>query len=253
MSDYKVVDAEKLGADLSSVADAIRTKGGTIEELQFPQGFVEAVGAIESGGGGVDYLAKRVNNNSEFYEYYSEEVTDLKQHAFSCDYNLTKLDLPNCNHIRGSCCYFASSLQEINLPNLYFLSQSQHFQGTAIEEAEFLKLGSSAVCPYFGGSQKFKKLNLGNVASIPATTFINCPVFETLIIRRTDGVPLLANVNAFSNTMIANGTGYIYVPKALIEDYKVATNWTTYADQFRALEDYTVDGTIAGALDESKT
>lgn len=52
MSDYKIVDAEKLDADLATVADAIRTKGGTDASLTFPQGFVDAVGAIESGGGG---------------------------------------------------------------------------------------------------------------------------------------------------------------------------------------------------------
>ena len=54
MAEYKVVDAEKLDADLASVADAIRTKGGTSESLTFPQGFVDAVGAIESGGGGTE-------------------------------------------------------------------------------------------------------------------------------------------------------------------------------------------------------
>lgn len=55
-----------------------------------------------------------------------------------------------------------------------------------------------------------------------------------------------------NGTPIANGTGYIYVPSALIEQYKVAENWSTYASQFRALEDYTVDGTITGELDETK-
>ena len=49
-----------------------------------------------------------------------------------------------------------------------------------------------------------------------------------------------------------NVPAYIYVPRALVEDYKVATNWSAYADQFRALEDYTVDGTISGDLDETK-
>jgi hypothetical protein len=43
-------------ASLVSVADAIRTKGGTTEELQFPQGFVSAVNAIESGGGGAEEI-----------------------------------------------------------------------------------------------------------------------------------------------------------------------------------------------------
>lgn len=44
MSNY-LVD----GADLTSVANAIRTKGGTSEQLAFPVGFVSAVEAIETG------------------------------------------------------------------------------------------------------------------------------------------------------------------------------------------------------------
>lgn len=62
----------------------------------------------------------------------------------------------------------------------------------------------------------------------------------------------LDNTSVLLDTSIASGTGHIYVPSALIEDYKAATNWSTYADQFRALEDYTVDGTTTGELDESK-
>ena len=43
-------------ADLTAVAEAIRTKGGTSDALTFPGGFVEAVGAILEGtGGGLAY------------------------------------------------------------------------------------------------------------------------------------------------------------------------------------------------------
>lgn len=35
---------------LTAVADAIRTKGGTSASLVFPQGFVDAIAAIETGG-----------------------------------------------------------------------------------------------------------------------------------------------------------------------------------------------------------
>lgn len=41
------------GSDLSSVADAIRTKGGTSAQLSFPAGFVSAIDAIPTGGGGI--------------------------------------------------------------------------------------------------------------------------------------------------------------------------------------------------------
>ena len=37
---------------------------------------------------------------------------------------------------------------------------------------------------------------------------------------------------------IALGTGYIYVPAALVDAYKTDTEWSRFADQFRAIEDY---------------
>lgn len=49
----KLVDSTQLDADLTSVANAIRTKGGTSASLAFPAGFVSAVEAIPAGGGGV--------------------------------------------------------------------------------------------------------------------------------------------------------------------------------------------------------
>lgn len=45
MADYLVTDTE-----LTSIADAIRTKGGTSASLTFPTGFVSAVNDIPSGG-----------------------------------------------------------------------------------------------------------------------------------------------------------------------------------------------------------
>jgi hypothetical protein len=48
----KLVDSAQLNADLTSVANAIRTKGGTSAQLAFPAGFVSAIDAIPTGGGG---------------------------------------------------------------------------------------------------------------------------------------------------------------------------------------------------------
>lgn len=42
----KLVDSTQLDSDLTSVANAIRTRGGTSSQLAFPNGFVSAVGAI---------------------------------------------------------------------------------------------------------------------------------------------------------------------------------------------------------------
>lgn len=48
----KLVDSSQLNSDLTSVANAIRTKGGTSASLAFPSGFVSAIGDIPTGGGG---------------------------------------------------------------------------------------------------------------------------------------------------------------------------------------------------------
>ena len=45
----KVVDSSVLNANLTSVANAIRTKGGATGNLVFPTGFVDAISAIQTG------------------------------------------------------------------------------------------------------------------------------------------------------------------------------------------------------------
>lgn len=48
----KAVDSAQLDAGLTSVADAIRAKGGSSASLAFPDGFVSAIQAISTGSGG---------------------------------------------------------------------------------------------------------------------------------------------------------------------------------------------------------
>lgn len=82
-----------------------------------------------------------------------------------------------------------------------------------------------------------------------ANAFQNCSALKCLILRNEETICSLSHTGALSSTPIkAGGTGYIYVPSALVDSYKAATNWSTYADQFRALEDYTVDGTVTGEI-----
>ena len=57
-------------SDLVSVANAIRTKGGTSEALVFPDGFVSAVQAIQAGGGGgsIEPFTKIISGTITFAE-----------------------------------------------------------------------------------------------------------------------------------------------------------------------------------------
>ncbi len=96
-----------------------------------------------------------------------------------------------------------------------------------------------------------KFIDAKNVSNFQSACFANCFTLYHFVMRSST-LATASSSNIFSSTPIASGTGYIYVPSALIDSYKTATNWSVYANQFRALEDYTVDGTTTGELDESK-
>lgn len=53
------------GSDLASVADAIRTKGSTSAQLDFPDGFVSAIGNIPTGGGST-LITKNITANGTY-------------------------------------------------------------------------------------------------------------------------------------------------------------------------------------------
>ena len=92
------------------------------------------------------------------------------------------------------------------------------------------------------------RVDVPAATKIEANAFNGCTALSVFILRSTS----MCTLNADIPGPIKDGTGYIYVPRALVDSYKAATNWSTYDTQFRALEDYTVDGTITGELDETK-
>jgi hypothetical protein len=124
----------------------------------------------------------------------------------------------------------ASGLVEITLPKVTEMHGSTFYQCSALETVDL------PVCTKITSGQFYRANN--------TTAFI---------LRSTAGVCVNEASELFeAASKIAKGTGFIYVPSALIDQYKSATNWARYESSFRALEDYTVDGTTTGALDPNK-
>ena len=94
------------------------------------------------------------------------------------------------------------------------------------------------------GRYAFYKCIELNRVDLPSATYVDTGAFEyctklsTLILRSTTGVATLYAKSSLRDTPIASGSGYIYVPSALVDSYKAATNWSNYGNQFRAIEDY---------------
>lgn len=107
------------------------------------------------------------------------------------------------------------------------------------------KIGINA----FSGCSAVQEADFTALTHIDTNGLSGCASLLRLVLRNTTTV--CKTEYNLKYTLVSNG-GYIYVPSALIEGYKTATDWADCVDNFRALEDYTVDGTTTGALDPNK-
>ena len=131
----------------------------------------------------------------------------------------------------------ATYLRTVDMPLLNKVEQYLFTNCSALENVTFPK-ATSVASQAMENCYALAYADLPICKSIAAKGFYKCSSLETLILRRTTNVCALANVSAFTGTPIASGTGFIYVPSALVDSYKSATNWSTFASQFRAIEDY---------------
>lgn len=95
----KAVDSSQLNTDLTSIADAIRAKGGTSAQLAFPAGFVSAVQAISGGGGNGMYAAGEITMASEVLVTATPEPFPGIALGFDPDYIQVWMDKDSFNAI----------------------------------------------------------------------------------------------------------------------------------------------------------
>lgn len=168
-------------------------------------------------------------------------VTVLRPGAF---YNCTSLrnvgDLSNVKQI-GIYAFSGTLLEgEINLASVDGEIGYRSFAKTNI--TKILSLGNATI---IGGSTQsttgaFAECGLLQSVELPSTlteiqnwAFYKCASLEIVICRATTP-PTLAFANAFSNTNNCS----IYVPDSAVDDYKAATNWSTYASKIKPLSEY---------------
>ena len=202
------------------------------------------VEVASTGGGDIDALIDKSITE------ITSNVESIKEYVFRGCKALKTASFPLATSIGSSAFQVCEQLKTVDFPSVTSISSSAFQSCTDLETVDFpsvTSIGGSAF--YYCNALKTASFPLAT--SIGSSAFQNCGVLSSLIIR-SETICTLSNKNAFSGSSVASGTGYIYVPKDLVESYKTATNWSTYATQFRALEDYTVDGTITGELDESK-
>lgn len=184
-----------------------------------------------------EWFANLITNDA--VEVYNDKAKDtLAAYAFYEKDGVTRIELPNIEYLKERCFYGCANLETLLLPSL--VGYTYQYMASGCSKLVDVDIhGTSYVSSYtFQNCTSLKKVDLHRVGTIATYAFTGSTKFETLIIR-TDSVPTLGGTNAFQNTKIkSGGTGYIYVKSALIDEFKTSTNWSTFENQFRAIEDY---------------
>ena len=163
------------------------------------------------------------------------KATSIGDSAFESCTSLTSIDLPNVTSIGDGAFYSCSNLTSIDLPNVTSIG-TDVFKNctslTSIDLPNVTSIGNSA----FYSCTSLTSIDLPNVTSIGSYVFNSCNNLSTVIMS-TNQIITLEDKSVFNDTPISNKTGYIYVPDSLVDSYKTATNWSTYALQIKPISE----------------
>ncbi len=176
-------------------------------------------------------------------EFVSDKVTSLRLGAFANCPNLTYVSLPNCTTFNGfrqfSGCRKITALE---LPKLETIPDgNQNFTYmeavTEISLPSLTKINGSAST--FANCLNVRKINMPRLSgsTIGGSCFDNEYRLATLVLGG-DTLNPLAHTSAFRNAGASVTGGLkIYVPDDLVDSYKIATNWTAFADKIKPMSE----------------
>lgn len=148
----KAIDSTEFDSKLTTVADAIRSAGGTTEPMSFPSGMVEAISSLSSGGGGTEELSAllKIFGCSDYEISVVQENTAYPYH---------RINIPITNET------LKSSLRFILIPGTNSL-----FPANAIKKAPILRAPSSTFvygfCAYIWPYRSNPYINQSSIISI---------------------------------------------------------------------------------------
>lgn len=170
--------------------------------------------------------------------YSNDTLTSVGAFAFHSCTKLTSVNLPKATSLSNSAFNNCTALTSINIPLVTSIT-TQSFYGCSALETLNLPSVKTTGTQGIRNCKKLTRVDFGAVTNIGALTLDSCSLLDTLIVR-TSSVCTLGNTSALSGTKIASGTGYIYVQDTLVDSYKSASNWSTYANQIKGLSELEV-------------
>ena len=262
--------------DVSSKASAVVNVsggGGVDEKWRNVQNEAVANGSIEFvnadfGSGFNSLMSYAFSNNTKISGFTHSTITSLPDQTFAyCSY-LSKVIVPavttigqNCLTQLGSQIAAGVSASNCDFGSLKNIGNYGFYKANLVGDWTFTKvetIGSRGfaetvyqsnkpmlhfdfpVCTTLGqycfyGNARLETLKIPSVTSIPANSLNNCTKLKWIQIGGTSDRIVTVVSSAGLNTCSALTA--IYVPDALVNDYKTASNWSSYANKIKGYSD----------------
>lgn len=143
--------------------------------------------------------------------------------------SLQSVDFPNATEVRSKGFARCTSLSSVNLPLVTSVGQESFAECSSLTTIYLPAVKTIGKQAFFKCTE-MTDIELDSLISIGQTAFAQCNKLERFIIRNQESVASL-----YSATTVPYGS--FYVPDALVEDYKAATNWSVIADRIRPLSE----------------
>lgn len=171
----------------------------------------------------------------------NDRVTSIGGYSFYNCTNLVSADFPNAISIGTYSFYNCSLLASVDFPKATSIGSYAFQQCRRLESVVFPEVASISSSAFYSCSV-LARVDFPKSENVSNNCFANCSNLNVLILRKTDTICTLSNINAFTGTPFASsGTGgTLYVPQALIASYQAASNWSTILgysnNQIKAIE-----------------
>ena len=146
---------------------------------------------------------------------YFPNVKTVSEYAFNSCSRLTSVDFPELEIIEASAFSYCYKLEKVKFPKVTIVNRHA-----------------------FSTCHSLKTADFSIVTAIHDEAFNGCKALTALILRDTTQICYISG-SALNFTPIQNGTGFIYVPDAIVSQYKQSSGWSTYAAQIKPLSEYT--------------
>lgn len=241
----------RIESSKADIATAIGNKGVTVPANAKIDDYATLIDTIQTGGGSSIYydFIKGLFENTLTDVVVPDGVTSLRAHALRGLTNATSLTIPDSvTSIGINCCDALSNLVTFNGGSGLLNIGANAFVNCVLLENVNLKSVYDIGVYAFNACYKLTNFIIpNNIYRIQAYA-LRYTNLTTLIVKKN--TPPLIDRSAFPNTPMSEGTGYIYVPNTVVDDYKSATNWSAFANQIKG---YDIDsqGRIVDADDHT--